>query len=144
MLYGGGRQHGNYGEQNQRRPNQMQGIKCFKCEKFGHVLKNCPFNKRSKQPNINEEGEPAEGRNEGIALTSTFTNKGRNDQLFIDSGATKQMTFQRNCWSSPAWIPRSPLDLALLHQALGDDDCSISEKDVILHASEHQWQFIQL
>jgi hypothetical protein len=38
----GGRQYGNNtrdgGAQNPRRPNQMRGIKCFKCEKFGHIV----------------------------------------------------------------------------------------------------------
>ena len=55
---------------------------------FGH--------KKSHESNITEEGEQAERENEGIALTSTSTNKGQNDQWFIDSGATKHMTFQRN------------------------------------------------
>ena len=96
----GGRQYGNNtrdgGAQNPRRPNQMRGIKCFKCEKFGHIVKNCPLNKKSHESNITEEGKQAQRENEGIALTSTSTNKGQNDQWFIDSGATKHMTFQRN------------------------------------------------
>lgn len=84
------------GEQYQRRSNQMRGIKCFKCERFGHIVKNCPLNKKPNQSNITEESKQAEGESEGIALSSTSTSKEKNDQWFIDSGATKHMTFQRN------------------------------------------------
>ncbi|CAB3988288.1 retrovirus-related pol poly from transposon tnt 1-94 [Paramuricea clavata] len=68
----GGRQCGNHtrdsGVHNQRRPNQMRGIKWFKCEKFGHMVKNCPLNKKSNESNITEEGKQDKRGNEGIAF----------------------------------------------------------------------------
>ena len=95
----GWRQYGNHSRennaQNQRRSyNQMRGLKCFKCEKYGHVVKNSPL-KRVHESNMTEEKEKVEQLNEGIALTTTSSKK-ENNQWFIDSGATKHMTFQRN------------------------------------------------
>ena len=74
----------------------MRGVKCFKCQKFGHIVRNCPLNKQSNESNITEEGEQIDKGNDGIALTSTSDSKCGNDQWFIDSGATKHMTFQRH------------------------------------------------
>ena len=72
----------------------MRGLKCFKCEKYGHVVKNSPL-KRVDESNMTEEKEKVQQTNEGIALTTTSSKK-ENNQWFIDSGATKHMTFQRN------------------------------------------------
>ena len=61
QFYGGNRYNNNprdNGARNQRRsnrPSQMQGVKCFKCQKFGHIVKNCPLNKRPNESNITEE-----------------------------------------------------------------------------------------
>ena len=41
-------------------------------------------------------GEQVPSGNNGIDLTSTSNIKERNDQWFIDRGATKHMAFQRN------------------------------------------------
>ena len=102
QFYGGNRYNNNprdNGAHNQRRsnrPSQMQGVKCFKCQKFGHIVKNCPLNKRPNESNITEEKEQVQSGNDGIALTSMPNVKAGNDQWFIDSGAAKHMTFQRN------------------------------------------------
>ena len=44
---------------------------------------------------MTEEKEKVQQMNEGIALTATSSKK-ENNEWFIDSGATKLMTFQRN------------------------------------------------
>ena len=48
-------------------------------EKFGHIVKNYPLNKRLHESNVTEEGKQVQS-----------------DQWFIDGGATKHMTFQKN------------------------------------------------
>ena len=68
-----------------------KGIKCFKCNQDGHIVKNCPYNNR--QYNSRRESSNI-AELEGVALISSTMN--RSDDWFIDSAATKHMTNDRS------------------------------------------------
>ena len=67
-----------------------KGVTCFKCNQDGHVVKNCPYNKQHN--NRGESSNMAEL--EGVALISSTLN--RSGEWFIDSAATKHMTYDRS------------------------------------------------
>ena len=70
----------------------MRGPKCFRCSSIGHVVKNCPLNRRNSV-NISENSEHSERQgfeSEDVA-PSLSTN-----EWFIDSAATKHMTYSRS------------------------------------------------
>ena len=75
-----------------------KGPRCFKCNQFGHIVKNCPQNKknagRTDHSNIAENSLSDDEKYEDVALLSSITN--RTNEWFIDSGATKYMTFDRS------------------------------------------------
>ena len=74
----------------------MRGPKCFRCSRIGHVVKNCPLNKRNSV-NIAENSERSESQgfeSEDVALSSS-TNDCKSE-WFIDSAATKHMTYSRS------------------------------------------------
>ena len=71
---------------------------CFKCNQSGHIVKNCPQNKqnagRTEHSNIADNSLSDDKKYEDVALPSSITN--RTNEWFIDSGATKHMTFDRS------------------------------------------------
>ena len=75
-----------------------KGPRCFKCNQFGHIEKNCPQNKRNagrnEHSNIGENSLSDDEKYEDVALLSSTKN--RTNEWFIDSGATKHMTFDRS------------------------------------------------
>ena len=79
-----------------QRTDHGQGPKCFKCQQIGHIVKNCPLNnQKHNQSNVAEENTGSKQQDGEIALNSTLTNSKQSNQWFIDSGATKHMTFQK-------------------------------------------------
>ena len=76
----------------------QRGFRCFKCKQFGHIVKNCPQNKRNaggtEHSNIAENILSDDEKYEDVALLSSITN--RTNKWFIDSGATKHMTLDRS------------------------------------------------
>ena len=87
----GGRYQGPNGRNNTRQNSGQEPkvVKCFKCQQIGHIVKNCPLNKRSDQSRIAEE-------HDGLALDSTLKKGKPDNHWYIDSGATKHMTHQRD------------------------------------------------
>ena len=79
---------------NYNRQSPTQEVKCFKCQQVGHIVKNCPLNKKPGQSNIAEEKQTNEDSD--VALNSTLANQKQSNYWFIDSGATKHMTFRRD------------------------------------------------
>ena len=65
-------------------------LKCYKCEQYGHIVKNCPLNKKNGKSNIAEHKEENQGCE--MALNSMTSERNEKDYWFIDSGATKHMT----------------------------------------------------
>ena len=89
-----------YNRGHQEQPNkgqrEVRGPKCFQYYCIGHVVKNCPLNK-CNSVNIAENSERSESQgfeNEDVAL-SLSTND-RTGEWFIDSAATKHMTYSRS------------------------------------------------
>ncbi|CAB4021584.1 Retrovirus-related Pol poly from transposon TNT 1-94, partial [Paramuricea clavata] len=76
--------------------DHVQGPRCYKCQQIGHIVKNCPLNRKNNQSNVAEESTRLEQQDGEIALNSTSTSSKQNNHWFIDSGATKHMTFQRH------------------------------------------------
>ena len=71
--------------------DKYKGIKCFKCNQDGHMVKNCALNNK-------QNGTRRESSNmadlEGISLISSTTNQSK--EWLIDSAATKHMTNDRS------------------------------------------------
>ena len=80
-----------------------RGPKCHKCKQFGHVVKNCPQNKKRGESYIADtdaiteeiKTHTIEGQLEEIALPASTRCK-LNNGWYVDSGATRHMTFQKN------------------------------------------------
>ena len=72
--------------QQQRDDGRARNILCFKCNKAGHIARNCPLNSR-KGGNKGEHSKLAEGG--GVALISST---GNSNEWYVDSAATKHMT----------------------------------------------------
>ena len=66
-------------------------VTCFKRNQEGHMVKNCPFNKK---PNTSKREGSNMAELEGVALILSTTN--RSDEWFIDSAATKHMTHDKS------------------------------------------------
>ena len=82
---------------------ENKGPQCYSCHRFGHIAKYCLLNKKSGQSNIAADSDEKKTEEQlcefrDIALASTV-NFGPCSEWFIDSGATKHMTFQRNLLS---------------------------------------------
>lgn len=71
-------------------------LKCFKCKKPGHVMKNCP--QKVKKP---KDGTPREkaGQWKHEALISALSTNLRSDVWYVDSGATNHMCNNRSVMS---------------------------------------------
>ena len=80
-----------------------RGPKCHKCKQFGHVMKNCPQNKKGSESYIVDtdaiteeiKTHTIEDQLEEIALPAS-TRCELNNGWHVDSGATRHMTFQNN------------------------------------------------
>jgi hypothetical protein len=78
-------------------------IQCFRCDKYGHIARNCPTRKKGRQHAsiVNVDSEPPQ-RDEGIKdevffLISTLSSTVPTDSdiWLIDSGASRHMTGYR-------------------------------------------------
>ena len=76
----------------------------FKCRKYaGHLAKDCPLNKKNRQSNMIAVSKDPEACGEDTAVESQFEEMALtssekhqlNNGWFIDSGASKQMTYNR-------------------------------------------------
>ena len=86
----GGRNLGNTGNSRQyNRQGSNQGPKCYKCQQVGHLVKTFPLNGKHGHSSIAEHD--CKQQNDDIALTSGMTCR-----WYIDSGATKHMTFEKD------------------------------------------------
>ena len=110
-----GKPHGShYGYTRSREPQKSRddyfdrdknnGPKCFKCRKYaGHLAKDCPLNKKNRQSNMIAVSKDPEACGEDTAVESQFEEMALtssekhqlNNGWFIDSGASKHMTYDR-------------------------------------------------
>ena len=91
----GCRKFGNTESFRQRdRQGPNQGLKCYKCQQIGHFVKNCPLNRRQGHSSIAEHD--CKQQDDSIALNSSTTCRNRDIRWYIDSGATKHMTFEKD------------------------------------------------
>ena len=91
----GGRNFGNTESFRQRdRQGPNLGLKGYKCRQIGHFVKNCPLNRTQGHPSIAEHD--CKQQNDSIALNSSTTCRNRVIRWYIDSGATKHMTFEKD------------------------------------------------
>ena len=70
------------------RQGPNQGLKCYKCPQIGHFVKNCPLNRIAEHD--------CKQQDDSIALNSSTTCRNRVIRWYIDSGATKHMTFEKD------------------------------------------------
>ena len=91
----GGRNFGNIGNSRQHnRQGSNQGPKCYKCQQVGHFVKNCPLNRKHGHSSIAEHD--CKQQNDDIALNSSMIRRKLDNHWYIDSGATKHMTFEKD------------------------------------------------
>ena len=91
----GGRKFGNTESFRQRdRQGPNQGLKCYKCPQIGHFVKNCPLNRRQGHSSMAKHD--CKQQHDSIALNSSTTCRNRDIRWYIDSGATKHMTFEKD------------------------------------------------
>ena len=91
----GGRNFGNterFRERDRQGPNQ--GLRCYKCQQIGYFVKNCPLNRRQGHSSIAEHD--CKQQDDSIALNSSTTCRNRDIRWYIDGGATKHMTFEKD------------------------------------------------
>ena len=79
-------------ERDRQGPNQ--GLKCYKCQQIGHFVKNCPL--KRKQGHLSIAEHDCKQQDDSIALNSSTTCRNRVIRWYIDSGATKHMTFEKD------------------------------------------------
>ena len=82
---GGRFQNFNFNAQSSRVDrDKHSGVKCFKCNQDGHIVKNCPYNNKQ---NTGKRESSNVAELEGVALISSTMNQ--SNEWFIDSAATK-------------------------------------------------------
>ena len=88
----------NFGNTESVRQRDRQGpnvaLKGFKCQQVGHFVKNCPLNRTQGHSSIAEHD--CKQQDDSIALNSSTTCRNRDICWYIDSGATKHMTFEKD------------------------------------------------
>ena len=72
---------GNHSGKQTKKPDSSKGPKCRKCQKFGHIAKDCKM--------------PQQKSNAFCAVLSTFSSP-QDDDWFFDSGASMHMTRNQN------------------------------------------------
>ena len=91
----GGRKFGNTARFRQRdRQGPNQGLKYYKCQQIGHFVKNRPLNRRQGHSSISKDD--CKQQDDSITLNSSATCRNRDIRWYIDSGATKHMTFEKD------------------------------------------------
>ena len=91
----GGRSFGNTGNSRQHnRQGSNHSPKCYKCQQVGHFVKNCPLNRKHGHSSIAEHD--CKQQNDDIALNSSMIRRKLDNHWYIDSGATKHMTFEKD------------------------------------------------
>ena len=91
----GGRSFGNTGNSRQHnRQGSNQSPKCYKCQQVGHFVKNCPLNRKHVHSSIAEHD--CKQQNDDIALNSSMIRRKLDNHWYIDSGATKHMTLEKD------------------------------------------------
>ena len=89
-------------QENNPRKKQERSLsetRCFKCGKLGHIVRNCSLNKKgSRNQSYLADGNgevQASPKKDEIALSSA-SSQGRSKLWYIDSGATKHMTSEKD------------------------------------------------
>ena len=92
----------NRNQENNPRKKQERSLsetRCFKCGKLGHIVRNCSLNKKgSRNQSYLADGNgevQASPKKDEIALSSA-SSQGRSKLWYIDSGATKHMTSEKD------------------------------------------------
>ena len=97
---------------NQNGSEESRGPKCFKCQEYGHIVKNCPLNNKkgaghsivvqenkgepdAKQESIKQDQNQLELDFQEISLVRSTNCKFTNG-WYIDSAASKHMTFNKD------------------------------------------------
>jgi hypothetical protein len=78
-------------------------IQCFRCDKYGHIVRNCPTRKKGRQRTSNvdidlespQRDEDIKGEAFFFILSLSVTIPTNSDVLLIDSGASEHMTVYR-------------------------------------------------
>ena len=82
------------GGRNYRRGGRNLSPRCYKCQQVGHFVKNCPLNRKHGHSSIVEHD--CKQQNGDIALNSSMIRRKLDNHWYIDSGATKHMTFEKD------------------------------------------------
>ena len=89
-------------ENNPRKKSQersLNEIRCFKCGKLGHIVRNCSLNKKDSRNQLcfaDGIGEVQASPKKDEVVLSSASSQGRSKLWYIDSGATKHMTSEND------------------------------------------------
>ena len=93
-MYSSKRKH-EYNPRHRSQERSLDDTRCFKRGKIGHIVCNCPLNKKGlrNQSNFAEGNSEAQAsrKKDDVALSSA-TSQDKGSLWYIDSGATKHMT----------------------------------------------------
>ena len=118
-IFGKRRNQENNPRKKTTQERSLHDIKCFKCQKHGHIARNCPLNKKNGRYQLyvaeenNEDGASPKG--DDVALTSASSQDKGHQLWYIDSGATKHMTSNKSLFVNYVQYPQ-PTEIFL-----GDD-----------------------
>ena len=79
---------------NYRRGSRNLSPRSYKCQQVVHFVKNCPLNRKHGHSSIAEHD--CKQQNGDIALNSSMIRRKLDNHWYIDSGATKHMTFDKD------------------------------------------------